>query len=61
MRKCDNCGKEIPLGSDIIEVRVYGFQVKGGDFCSPICFEEFYSQTRYKLLLKLNEKEAKPT
>jgi ribosomal protein L24E len=60
MRKCDNCGKEIPLGSKIIEVKCFGYHFEGNfDFCSPICFEEFFSQNRYKLLLKPNEKEAK--
>jgi len=58
MRKCDNCGKEIPFGSDIIEVRVFGSTNNEWDFCSALCFEKFYSQTRYKLLLKPKEKEA---
>jgi len=55
MRRCDNCGREIPVGANKIEVRVIGFQVKGADFCRPKCFEEFYSKTRYSLL----EKERK--
>jgi len=50
MRRCDNCGKEIPLGSKHVEVRVYGWKLKGGDFCCPECFEDFYDNTRYKLM-----------
>ena len=46
MRKCDNCQKEIPPGADHIEVRVFGFKVKGGDFCKPTCFEEYYEYYR---------------
>ena len=56
MRKCDNCGKEIRLGSDHIEVRVFGFDVKGADFCSPPCFEQYYAQSRYVLQLTKKEK-----
>ena len=50
MRLCENCGKEIPIGAKHIEVRVYGWSLKGADFCSPECFEEYYSRTRYKLI-----------
>jgi len=59
MRKCDNCGNDIPLGSNHIEVRIYGFKVKGGDFCKPTCFEKFYENKRYVLWreeLKQNDK-----
>lgn len=49
MRRCDNCGVEIPLGSNYIEVRAIGFKHGNADFCSPECFEEFYAQKRYKL------------
>jgi ribosomal protein L24E len=50
MRKCDYCGKEIPLGSKIIEVRVFGYKFEGNfDFCSPECFEYFFAYHRYQL------------
>lgn len=52
MRKCDNCGKELPFGSNHIQVRVVGFSVKGADFCKPECFEEYYSKKRYILQVK---------
>ena len=49
MRNCDNCGKELPPGSDFVEVRTLGFNYEGGDFCSPFCFEEYYSKRNYCL------------
>lgn len=49
MRRCDNCGKELPIGSDFVEVRTFGFNYKGGDFCRPLCFEEYYSKREYQL------------
>lgn len=49
MRKCDNCGKEIPLGKDFVEVRTHGFNLKIADFCKPECFEEYYAEKRYSL------------
>jgi len=49
MRKCDNCGETIPQGADHIEVRVFGYDLKGADFCKPECFEEYYSEKRYVL------------
>lgn len=56
MRKCDNCGKTIPFGSNHIEVRAFGYKLADLDFCSPRCFEEFFSKTRWKLA----EKKVKP-
>jgi len=50
MRKCDNCGEIIPFGSNHIEVRVYGYELQDLDFCSPECFEEYFSNTRWKLI-----------
>ena len=56
MRKCDNCGKVIPYGSSHIEVRVLGkflgYELADLDFCSPECFEEFFTKTRWKLIQK---------
>jgi ribosomal protein L24E len=50
MRKCDYCGKEIPLGSKIVEVRVFGYKFEENfDFCSPECFEYFFAYRRWKL------------
>ena len=61
MRKCDNCEKAIPFGSNHIEVRVYGYKFQDLDFCSPKCFEEFFSKTRWKLIQKeaLRENDEK--
>ena len=59
MRKCDNCGKKIPFGSAHIEVRCYGYDYGYGfehlDFCSPECFEEFFTKRRWKLVEKEKE------
>ena len=52
MRKCDNCGEIITFGSNHIEVRVYGYKLQDLDFCSPECFEEYFSKTRWKLIQK---------
>ena len=52
MRKCDNCGKPIPLGEKHIEVRAFGYDFDNLDFCSPVCFEEFFTKTRWKLIQK---------
>ena len=52
MRKCDNCGRVIPFGADHIEVRVWGYDLEDLDFCSPECFEEFFTKTRWKLQQK---------
>ena len=61
MRKCDNCGKRIPYGSNHIEVRVIGrflghHELEDLDFCSPECFEEFFTKTRWKLIQKEERK-----
>jgi len=48
-RRCDNCGKELPTGGKRIEVRILGWNMKDLDFCSPKCFEEYFSKTRYEL------------
>jgi len=50
MRRCNNCGKEIPSGSNYVEVRAWGFKVGHADFCKPECFEEYYSKQRYSLV-----------
>jgi len=61
MKLCKKCGKPIPEDSyegrlrcdyhcaDHIEVRVFGYDLKGADFCKPECFEEYYSEKRYVL------------
>lgn len=49
MRTCNNCKKPIPLGSNHIEVRVFGFPYEGADFCKPECFEQYYAEKRYAL------------
>jgi len=49
MRKCENCGKPIPLGEKHIEVRAFGYDIDFLDFCSPECFEEFFEKKRWKL------------
>lgn len=49
MRKCDNCGKPIPLGGNYIEVRVIGYDLETLHFCCPFCFEEFFKVKRWKL------------
>jgi len=55
MRKCDNCGKKLPAGSNCIEVRCYGYNFEHLDFCSPECFEEFFTKRRWKLVEKEKE------
>jgi len=52
MRKCDNCGKKLPAGSNHIEVRCYGYNFENLDFCCPECFEEFFTILRWKLVKK---------
>ena len=59
MRKCDNCGREIPLGDDHIQVSVIGFDLKGADFCRPECFEMYYSKKRYVLVPQEERKTQK--
>ena len=59
MRTCDNCGKNLPLGSDVIEVRAIGFGIDMTVFCKPLCFEEYYSERRYKLVEPKDEKKKR--
>jgi len=48
-RKCDRCGKDIPLGANQVRVRFVGYNYPDTDFCKPICFALYYERRSIRL------------